>query len=270
MKARLKFSKTGSMRFIGHLDVMRYFQKAFRRANIAVSYSQGYSPHQLMSFASPLGIGLSSDAEYLDIVLDDTENTENFLPRINAVMNEEITVTDFSVLTEEAKPSMAVLAGCDYLIALKPDKESFLTDAKERSQVLERFQARDTVEILKKTKRSEKLTDIRENIYCITDECRTFETFTGRNYQKLALDTTEYTPLLYCQLTAGSIVNIKPELVLEALCQQEGKEYNPFAYQIHRLEMYADANAKKGEIHTLHSEIPCKLVSLAEYERKNG
>ena len=43
MKARIKFSKTGSMRFIGHLDVMRYFQKAMRRAGIKVSYSQGFS-----------------------------------------------------------------------------------------------------------------------------------------------------------------------------------------------------------------------------------
>ena len=46
MKARIKFSKVGSMRFIGHLDLMRFFQKAFRRAKIAISYSQGYSPHQ--------------------------------------------------------------------------------------------------------------------------------------------------------------------------------------------------------------------------------
>ena len=65
MKARIKFSKTGSMRFIGHLDVMRYFQKAMRRAGINVSYSKGFSPHQLMSFTSPLGTGLSSSAEYL-------------------------------------------------------------------------------------------------------------------------------------------------------------------------------------------------------------
>ncbi|MCX4321320.1 MAG: TIGR03936 family radical SAM-associated protein, partial [Lachnospiraceae bacterium] len=127
MKARLKFSKTGSMRFIGHLDVMRYFQKAFRRAGIAISYSQGFSPHQLMSFASPLGIGLSSDAEYLDVVLEDEAQAKNFLSRINEVMNEEITVKDFMVLEEEAKTSMAVLAACDYLITVKPGKESFLT-----------------------------------------------------------------------------------------------------------------------------------------------
>ena len=82
MKARIKFSKTGSMRFIGHLDVMRYFQKAFRRADIHMSYSQGFSPHQLMSFTSPLGIGLSSDAEYLDIVLEDSDESAVMVEKI--------------------------------------------------------------------------------------------------------------------------------------------------------------------------------------------
>ena len=98
MKARIKFSKVGSMRFIGHLDLMRFFQKAFRRAKIAISYSQGYSPHQLMSFASPLGIGLSSDAEYLDIVLDDTQDVQGIVEQINEAMNDEICVKEFTIL----------------------------------------------------------------------------------------------------------------------------------------------------------------------------
>ncbi len=270
MKARLKFSKTGSMRFIGHLDVMRYFQKAFRRAGIAISYSQGFSPHQLMSFASPLGIGLSSDAEYLDVVLEDEAQAKNFLSRINEVMNEEITVKDFMVLEEAAKTSMAVLAACDYLITVKPGKESFLTDTTKRTGALERFAARELVEILKKTKRSEKLVDIRENIYFLTDRQEAFEEFTGISYGELSIDTTEYIPVLYCQLTAGSVVNIKPELMLEALCGQEGEEYNWLSYQIHRLEMYADVTAKKGEVHTLHGEMPCRLVPLSNFGKREG
>ena len=128
MKARLKFSKIGSMRFIGHLDVMRYFQKAFRRAEIGVSYSKGFSPHQLMSFASPLGIGLSSDAEYLDVTLEKSDSQEEMIERINAVMNDEITVKDFTILDDEAKPSMAMLSACDYVICIKPDKDNPLTD----------------------------------------------------------------------------------------------------------------------------------------------
>ena len=109
MKARLKFSKIGSMRFIGHLDVMLYFQKGFRRAEIEVSYMKGLPPHQLVSFASPLGIGLSSDAEYLDVTLEKSDSQEEMIERINAVMNDEITVKDFTILDDEAKPSMAML-----------------------------------------------------------------------------------------------------------------------------------------------------------------
>ena len=73
MKVRVKFSKYGPVKFIGHLDVMRYFQKAIRRADIDILYSEGYSPHQIMSFASPLGLGITSEGEYMDIVDDDEE-----------------------------------------------------------------------------------------------------------------------------------------------------------------------------------------------------
>ena len=67
LKIRIKFRKWGAMKFIGHLDMMRYFQKAVRRANIDICYSEGYSPHQIMSFAAPLGVGITSDGEYFDI-----------------------------------------------------------------------------------------------------------------------------------------------------------------------------------------------------------
>lgn len=267
MKARVKFSKTGSMRFIGHLDSMRYFQKAFRRAGIGVSLSQGFSPHQLMSFASPLGIGLSSDGEYLDIVLQEGEPIEDILERINRQMNEEIRVKSFVVLQEEAKASMAVLAACDYLVAVKPGKDSFLLDSARRQEALARFRGREHIEILKKTKRSEKLVDIRENIYCITDDGEEFQRFTGGAARRCQLTLgEEFQSVLYCQLTAGSVTNIKPELVLEALCRQEGQAYDGLAYQIHRLEMYADRDGVKGEVHTPFSERPCRLVALEEFE----
>ena len=60
MKVRIKFAKTGHMKFVGHLDTMRYFQKAIRRAELPVAFSGGYSPHMIMSFAAPLGVGTTS------------------------------------------------------------------------------------------------------------------------------------------------------------------------------------------------------------------
>ena len=68
---RIKFAKYGVVRFIGHLDVMRYFQKVIRRSKLPVSYSQGFSPHQLMSFALPLSVGVTSDGEYMEVEFDD-------------------------------------------------------------------------------------------------------------------------------------------------------------------------------------------------------
>ena len=60
MKARIKFRKYGALRFIGHLDVMRFFQKVMRRADIPIAFTTGYSPHMIMSFAVPLGVGMES------------------------------------------------------------------------------------------------------------------------------------------------------------------------------------------------------------------
>lgn len=124
------------MRFIGHLDVMRYFQKAFRRAHIPVSYSKGYSPHQILSFTSPLGIGLTSDAEYMDMELEECPEPERMVDWINSQMNDEIRVKDFVLLPDDSKPSMAMLAGCDYLVALKPDKVSVFRDRADMELVL--------------------------------------------------------------------------------------------------------------------------------------
>ena len=86
MKVRIKFAKSGVMKFIGHLDMMRYFQKAMRRADIDIKYSEGFSPHQIMSFAAPLGVGITSDGEYLDIEVNSTETTEQSIVNLNSAM----------------------------------------------------------------------------------------------------------------------------------------------------------------------------------------
>lgn len=121
MKVRFRFTKTGSMKFIGHLDCMRFFQKAIRRAGLDVAYSQGYSPHQLMSFASPLGLGLTSDGEYLDIEfvsLPDMDQ-EALVEYMNRFMTDEIFVKEMQVMPDTFKNSMSLLCAADYMIAEK-------------------------------------------------------------------------------------------------------------------------------------------------------
>ena len=100
MKARIKWSKTGVLRFIGHLDVQRYFHKAMMRAQLPVSFSKGMSPHQMMSFAAPLGIGMTSEGEYVDVMFDETLPGKEMIARLNAVMNEGIQILDLKEIDE--------------------------------------------------------------------------------------------------------------------------------------------------------------------------
>ena len=85
MKIRIKFRKYGVMKFIGHLDIMRFFQKAMRRADIPIAFTGGFSPHMIMSFANPLGVGVTSDGEYFDIELSEEINMSDAVIRMNAV-----------------------------------------------------------------------------------------------------------------------------------------------------------------------------------------
>ena len=96
MKLRMRFGKEGIVKFIGHLDIMRYFQKAFRRANVDITYSQGYHPHPCLSFASPLGVGLESRGEYLDMEVNSFDDLEAMKDAVNAQMVEGIVVYSIS------------------------------------------------------------------------------------------------------------------------------------------------------------------------------
>ena len=94
MKARIKFRKYGVMKFIGHLDVMRFFQKVMRRADIPIAFSGGFSPHMIMSFANPLGVGVTSDGEYFDIELTEEIDMQAAVARMNETVVEGIEIVN--------------------------------------------------------------------------------------------------------------------------------------------------------------------------------
>ena len=116
LKARIKFRKYGVMKFIGHLDIMRYFQKAMRRAEIPIAFTGGYSPHMVMSFANPLGVGLTSDGEYFDIELSESVDFAQAVRRLNEVMVEGMEIVNMIEISDDKKKTgMAIVAAADYL-----------------------------------------------------------------------------------------------------------------------------------------------------------
>jgi radical SAM family uncharacterized protein/radical SAM-linked protein len=88
-RLRLRYGKFGAMRFLGHHDVVRVFNRALRRAGLRTDYSKGFHPHPRMRFSPPLGLGIESLAEYVDFDLvncalradDISRKLENTLPQ---------------------------------------------------------------------------------------------------------------------------------------------------------------------------------------------
>lgn len=248
MKTRFRFTKTGSIKFIGHLDCMRFFQKALRRAKMDVAYSQGFNPHQIMSFASPLSVGLTSDGEYIDIefVSLPSEDPNEVVNYLNTCMTDELFVTEMKVLPDKSKTSMALLHACDYMITVKKEDRFWKNMENEGGgaageislpEMFEAFMQQPQIIILKKTKKSEKEMDIKPYIqqYAFTRE--TFEEKTGEALPELH-NEFDSEDCLFLQLTSGSSINIKPEHVLQAFEHYVQAQFRPYSYQIHRLQMY--------------------------------
>ena len=214
MRVRIKFSKHGVVKFIGHLDIMRYFQKAIRRAGIDVTYSSGFSPHQIMSFAAPLGVGHYSNGEYLDIEVNSHNGRQDMMDRLNGAMVPGIVIENMVALGEQAGNAMASVAAAGYTLEWK---EGYECPDNLEKQVTEFFE-QDSIMVTKQTKKSTLELDLKPGIYEI----------------KATADS------IYMLVDASSSGNIKPALLLEAFYGFLGKEFNPMAIQITREETYTD------------------------------
>ena len=212
IKIRIKFKKYGDMKFIGHLDVMRYFQKLLRRAKIDCAYSEGFNPHQIMSFANPLGVGIESKAEYMDLTLNSITTCEDIRDRLNAQNAKGFEISEVAVLPEGTGKAMATIDAADYKVVFHdPDKALFSDDD------CAAFLLQDKIEIIKKTKKGEKTMDLKEGIHEL-----------HKNPDNS----------IFMKVSAGSRLNIRPEQVMGAFFDHKGIDPESLPYGIVRLEQY--------------------------------
>lgn len=235
MKIRIKFSKYGAVKFIGHLDVMRYFQKAIRRAEIDIAYSEGYSPHQIMSFAAPLSVGHTSEGEYFDIVLNSFTSCEDIKERLQAVMAEGIDVLSVHELTEEDGNAMASVAAASYLVSFR-DESILPADWKEK---LTAFYKQPEIPVMKQSKKgkSEKEINLKESIYAL-------EIREGRKKWPDQEEVPAHE--VYMLLNASSAGNIKPGFVLECFFETLDIKLPEFALVVHRLDTYQNKGTEEN------------------------
>ncbi len=223
LKLRIKFEKKGAVKFLGHLDAMRFFQKTIRRAEIDICYSTGYSPHQIMSFAAPLGVGLESNGEYVDIEVNSLLPSEEFLARFNAASVAGIQALEVRQLEDNAKNAMSSVAAASYTLRFREGRE--LTG--DLSESFTRFLAQETIMVTKETKKSTKTFDMKPFIFDA----------------KVNEDQS-----IYLMVDASSGDNIKPGLVIETFASFIQTTLQENALMITREETYGlkDKDDKKS------------------------
>lgn len=221
MRARVKFSKTGVMRYVGHLDLMRFFQKAVKRAELPIRYSEGFNPHQIMSFASPLGVGLTSEGEYMDIDLKEKVDSVSAVKALNDNMVEGLEITGFRYLPDDAEKCMSAVTAASYVVTYKDPKDDACYIDNICDLKVKFFDEAASINIVKKTKKGERELDLKPLIY------------------RFYISVQDNVPVYDLLLSSGSTDNIKPELVVKAFHEYLGlPEFEDLSLDIRRIDMF--------------------------------
>lgn len=210
MLIRIKFAKKGTMKFIGHLDLIRNFQRVFKKAEFPIAFSEGFNPHQIMSIGAPLSVGVTSDAEYIDVKATEDIDFNEYIKILNNNTPVGIEILDMTKLPEKAKSAMALIDAAKYEIT---NSNIEITE-----DMINKLMSLDEIIILKKNKKNVvKEIDIKPGIFNIA--------LTDNSTIKLLIAT-------------GSRMNVKPEVVIESLCKENQITYNKYDFRIHREEIY--------------------------------
>lgn len=210
---RLFYSKTGSAKYISHLDTMRAFQRAFRRCrDLDFWYTEGFNPHLYLTFALPLSLGYESGAETVDFRLASHVPYREVVEKLNAVLP-----AGFKAY-KAAKPVMnaKVIRFADYNI-------SFTADGIDPEAVLAEWYrcfTRESVTVKKVTKRGAEDVDLKAG-------------------EKIKLSKLKQYENRFCfkaRLVSGVELNINPNLVLQAF--KEFCEIEPQDVEIKRVAVY--------------------------------
>ncbi|OQB25198.1 MAG: hypothetical protein BWY11_00528 [Firmicutes bacterium ADurb.Bin182] len=216
MRIIARFEKGGHARFLSHLDVLRMFHRAFRRAGIPISYSEGFNPHPLLSFAAALAVGYTSESEWLDAKLERDIEISEFMRSLNDSLPCGFRLTQ-CFAAEERLPSLTkLMCAAEYIISLSYNEREFPSKLETAAEKL----MSNNIFVKKRSKSGFKIVDIRPLVYDIHVETL------GEG--EIALSVTG------C-LNSSESLNIG--LLLDSLFQIAGKPETVF---VHRRRIYSD------------------------------
>ena len=192
---RIFFEKMGRAKYTSHLDTMRTMTRAFKRSGLPLWYTQGFNPHLYCTFALPIALGCESLCETVDLRLTEEVPFEEVVFRLNNSLPPGLRATG------AAPPELDAveIALADYAVTLR-------CDAQHWSGKLDELLDRPVIEVTKRTKKGERLIDIRPHVELLEREI-----LPGELRLKL-------------RCAAGNALNINPTLFLQKLGELAGAE----------------------------------------------
>lgn len=159
MRMIAEFEKMGRMSWFSHLDLQNTMQRALRRAQLPVAYSQGFNPHVLTSFATALSVGCQSRGEVMEVEMAGEISPEEFAEKLNACLPDGLKVRRCAPVPDSAPALMAKVAEAGYDITA-PNADL--------TQAVEAFLKAEEVMVEKRSKTKTRLVNIRPMVHEIT------------------------------------------------------------------------------------------------------
>ena len=205
---RLKYKKGRRLCYISHLDTLRTFIRACRRAKLPLAYSQGFNPHPLISFLMPLSLGFTSECEYVDIGLEGEISAGEVIARLNAALPDGFLVVSGGAPHDKPGDITSAVYKITFSGKLVKDAARPAGGTECFIDGIKRFFAQNEIVAPKKSKRGVKEVDIRPMILDWELDGPLSEAGAAPENGGLALTL---------RLAAGSIENLNPTLVLTQL-----------------------------------------------------
>lgn len=192
---RCSFARSGATVYLGHLDLMTCFERACRRAGLPILYSQGYNPRPMMVFALPLGVGIETRCDYLDVSLKCPYDASKFTEELNAFLPDGLRIIKSKEIPEPKDSIMSIVTTASYRF-----------EAKGIRSAMEKALSEETLIVTKMAKGKEKQTDIRPLLISLSQ----------------ASDGDPDSVEFYA--FAGSERNVRPDLILSSFSKYCGMD----------------------------------------------
>jgi len=222
---RIKYKKENNMKFLSHLELIKTVERAFRRMNFNMMFSQGYNPKPKISYAAPLPVGVETECDFLDVELEEKVDINEMLANQKQFLPNGLEFID-AKYRGKSKKLMSLVSDSAYIIQICTEENHTKEDIQSK---LEAFEARETITYEKLNKKNKiKEIDIKPLINHIQ-----------------VLSVYEDQVIIKSLVSTGSNGNLKPEKLIELFCADAGIKMIEGKDRYRRVELYArDADNK--------------------------